>query len=141
MPTRKRNGFSLVELMIAIVVMAVVLAGTMNFFMGQSRTFRKATTDMVLLQNARFATDLLNEHFRSVGANLTVGQPSVIYADQKSAIAPGPVAPEGTGIHYSAVVARTVLSCRRLHVGSWRAEPRRSDHVLVRTRHGNDAQR
>jgi prepilin-type N-terminal cleavage/methylation domain-containing protein len=84
MPTRRRNGFSLVELMIAIVVMAVVLAGTMNFFMGQSRTFRKATTDMVLLQNARFATDLLNEHFRSVGANLTVGQPAIIYADQKT---------------------------------------------------------
>jgi len=84
MPIRRRNGFSLIELMIAIVVMAVVLAGTMNFFMGQSRTFRKATTDMVLLQNARFATDLLNEHFRSVGANLTVGQPSVIYADQNS---------------------------------------------------------
>jgi prepilin-type N-terminal cleavage/methylation domain-containing protein len=84
MPIPKRRGFSLVELLIAIVVMAVVLAGTMNFFMGQSRTFRKATTDMVLLQNARFATDLLNEHFRSVGANLTVGQPSVIYADKNT---------------------------------------------------------
>ncbi len=84
MRIHQRRGFSLVELMIAIVVMAVVLAGTMNFFMGQSRTFRKATTDMVLLQNARFATDLLNEHFRSVGANLTVGQPSVIYADQNT---------------------------------------------------------
>lgn len=82
MPTRTRRGFSLVELMIAIVVMAVVLAGTMNFFMGQSRTFRKATTDMVLLQNARYATDLLNEHFRSVGANLSVGQPAVIYLDK-----------------------------------------------------------
>lgn len=84
MTIHQRKGFSLIELMIAIVVMAVVLAGTMNFFMGQSRTFRKATTDMVLLQNARFATDLLNEHFRSVGANLTVGQPSVIYADQNT---------------------------------------------------------
>lgn len=84
MPIRQRRGFSLIELMIAIVVMAVVLAGTMNFFLGQSRTFRKATTDMVLLQNARFATDLLNEHFRSVGANLTVGQPSVIYADKNT---------------------------------------------------------
>jgi prepilin-type N-terminal cleavage/methylation domain-containing protein len=84
MPIRRRRGFSLVELLIAIVVMAVVLAGTMNFFMGQSKTFRKATTDMVLLQNARFATDLLNEHFRAVGANLTVGQPSVIYADKNT---------------------------------------------------------
>ena len=84
MTIQRRKGFSLIELMIAIVVMAIVLAGTMNFFMGQSRTFRKATTDMVLLQNARFATDLLNEHFRSVGANLTVGQPSVIYADQNT---------------------------------------------------------
>jgi len=40
MTIRQRKGFSLIELMIAIVVMAVVLAGTMNFFMGQSRTFR-----------------------------------------------------------------------------------------------------
>ncbi|HSU93594.1 MAG TPA: prepilin-type N-terminal cleavage/methylation domain-containing protein [Gemmatimonadaceae bacterium] len=84
MTTRKPRGFSLVELLIALVVMAVVLAGTMNFFMGQSRTFRKATTDMVLLQNARFATDLLNEHFRSVGANLSLGQPAVIYADKNT---------------------------------------------------------
>ena len=84
MTTRKPRGFSLVELLIAMVVMAVVLAGTMNFFMGQSRTFRKATTDMVLLQNARFATDLLNEHFRSVGANLSLGQPAVIYADRST---------------------------------------------------------
>lgn len=84
MTTRQREGFSLVELLIAMVVMAVVLAGTMNFFMGQSRTFRKATTDMVLLQNARFATDLLSEHLRSVGANLTVGQPAIIYEDQNT---------------------------------------------------------
>jgi prepilin-type N-terminal cleavage/methylation domain-containing protein len=84
MTIRSRKGFSLVELMIAIVVMAVVLAGTMNFFMGQSRTFRKATTDMVLLQNARFATDLLSQHFRSVGSNMTVGQPAVVYVDQNT---------------------------------------------------------
>jgi prepilin-type N-terminal cleavage/methylation domain-containing protein len=84
MTFRSRRGFSLVELMIAIVVMGIVLAGTMNFFMGQSRTFRKATTDMVLLQNARFATDLLSQHMRSVGANLTVGQPAVIYVDQNT---------------------------------------------------------
>src|ERR1700712_817287 len=84
MRMQSRKGFSLVELMIAMIVMAVVLAGTMNFFMGQSRTFRKATTDMVLLQNARFATDLLSQHFRSVGSNLTVGQPAAIYIDQNT---------------------------------------------------------
>jgi prepilin-type N-terminal cleavage/methylation domain-containing protein len=84
MRLQSRKGFSLVELMIAMIVMAVVLAGTMNFFLGQSRTFRKATTDMVLLQNARFATDLLSQHFRSVGSNLTVGQPAVIYVDQNT---------------------------------------------------------
>jgi hypothetical protein len=37
-----------------------------------------------LLQNARFATDLLSEHLRSVGANLTVGQPAIIYEDAKT---------------------------------------------------------
>ncbi len=84
MSIRLRRGFSLIELLIAMVVMGIVLAGTMNFFIGQSRTFRKATTDMVLLQNARFATDLLSEHLRSVGANLTVGQPAIIYEDSKT---------------------------------------------------------
>ena len=33
-----------------------------------------------MVQNVRFGADLLNQHFRSVGANIVDGQPAVVYA-------------------------------------------------------------
>ena len=77
---RSRRGYSLVELLVAIVVMGFVMAGAMNYFIGQSRTFKRGATDMTLLQNVRFGADLLGQHFRAVGADVTPGQPSIIYA-------------------------------------------------------------
>jgi hypothetical protein len=56
----------------------------MNFFIGQSKSFRRGASDVTLLQNLRFGSDLLNQHFRSVGANTIAGQPPIIYADANS---------------------------------------------------------
>ena len=78
---RKRHGMTLIELLVAILIMGIVMAAAMNFFVGQSKTFRRGISDAAMLQNMRFGADLLNQHFRSVGANLTDGQPAIIYAD------------------------------------------------------------
>ena len=78
---RNRRAMSLLELLIAIVIMGVVMGAAMNFFIGQSKSFRRGASDVTLLQNLRFGADLLNQHFRSVGANTTSGQPPIIYAD------------------------------------------------------------
>ena len=81
---RNRRAMSLLELLIAIVIMGVVMGAAMNFFIGQSKSFRRGASDVTLLQNLRFGADLLNQHFRSVGANTIAGQPPVIYADANS---------------------------------------------------------
>jgi prepilin-type N-terminal cleavage/methylation domain-containing protein len=78
---RNRRGMSLVELLVTLVIMSLVMGAAMNFFIGQSKTFRRGASDVTMLQNIRFGADLLNQHFRSVGANTTEGQPPIIYAD------------------------------------------------------------
>jgi len=79
----KRRGVSLIELIVAILIMGLVMAAAQRFFVAQSKTFRRGASDAVMLQNIRFGADLLNQHLRSVGANLTDGQPPVIYVDDK----------------------------------------------------------
>jgi len=78
---RSRRAITLIELMVAILIMGIVMAAAGNFFIGQSKTFRRGASDAVMLQNIRFGADLLNQHLRSVGANVTDGQPPVIYVD------------------------------------------------------------
>ena len=78
---RKRRGVSFIELIVAILIMGLVMAAASRFFVAQSKTFRRGASDAVMLQNIRFGADLLNQHLRSVGSNLTEGQPPLIYVD------------------------------------------------------------
>ena len=80
--TPNRRGMSLLELLVTLVIMSVVMAAAMQFFIGQSKSFRRGTSDAAMLQNIRFGADLLNLHFRSTGANVLSGQPPIIYVDQ-----------------------------------------------------------
>jgi prepilin-type N-terminal cleavage/methylation domain-containing protein len=79
---RNRRGLSLLELLVAMVIMGIIMGAAMTFFVGQSKSLRRGTSDTAMLQNIRYGADLLNQHFRSVGANTTPGQPPIIYADQ-----------------------------------------------------------
>jgi type II secretory pathway pseudopilin PulG len=72
---------TLIELLIAMLLMGIVMIAASKFFISQSKTFRRGVSDAALLQNLRFGADLLNQHFRSVGANTTDGQPAVIFAN------------------------------------------------------------
>lgn len=78
---RNRRGMSLLELLVALVIMGVVMGAAMNFFIGQSKSFRRGASDVAMLQNIRAGADLLNQHFRALGANVLSGQPPIIYAD------------------------------------------------------------
>jgi hypothetical protein len=72
---------SLLELIVSLVIMGVVMGAAMQFFVGQSKSFRRGASDVTLLQNIRFGADLLNQHLRSVGANVVGDQPPIIYVD------------------------------------------------------------
>lgn len=72
---------TLPELLIAIVLSTLVIGGASQYFIAQTRTYRRGANDTAMLQNVRFVTDLLYQHVRSAGVNVSPGQPSIIYAD------------------------------------------------------------
>ena len=64
---RVRKGFTLIEMMIAVVVSSVVVAGLYSVFNLQSRQFLYQDLQMEMHQNVRFATDVLTRSVRMAG--------------------------------------------------------------------------
>jgi len=81
---RTNKGFTLVELLVAMVVFIVVLGAAMSFLVTQSRTFRRGSDDMGVLQNMSFGADNLDSQLRTAGSNTVDNQPTVVYASANS---------------------------------------------------------
>jgi prepilin-type N-terminal cleavage/methylation domain-containing protein len=81
---RTNKGFTLVELLVAMVVFVVVLGGAMSFLIAQSRSFRRGSDDMGVLQNMTFGADNLDGQIRTTGANTVDAQPPVVYASNNT---------------------------------------------------------
>jgi prepilin-type N-terminal cleavage/methylation domain-containing protein len=77
---RRHRGFSLVELLIAMIVFLLVLVGTVAAITRQSRGFSKGADEMGVLQNLRYGVDQLQQELRVAGANVPTRQPVVVYA-------------------------------------------------------------
>jgi prepilin-type N-terminal cleavage/methylation domain-containing protein len=82
LPRRRAHerGMTLVELMIALVVFAVILGAALAFLGRQSRAYRTGTERMEILQNLRFAAGTLARDLRTAGANVPEQQPVFVYA-------------------------------------------------------------
>ncbi len=78
-PSVRRRGMTLMEVMIAMVMMGLVLGAAMSFFVSQSRSYSAAAKAFNQVQNVRFGADLLDQHLRAAGANTTPGQPPLVY--------------------------------------------------------------
>jgi len=77
---RNRRGMTLIEMLVAMVVFSVVMAASLSFLIAQNRGFDRNQSDMGMLQNLRFARDLLEQEIRLAGANVPYQQPIIIYA-------------------------------------------------------------
>jgi prepilin-type N-terminal cleavage/methylation domain-containing protein len=77
-PTDER-GLTLIEMLVALVVFSVVLAGALAFLRAQGRAFSLGSQRVAMLQNGRFAVDLLEKDLRTAGAGAPDIQPSLIY--------------------------------------------------------------
>ncbi len=66
---RRRRGFTLIELMIAMVIALIVIGGLYGVFIMQSRQFMYQDLQMEMHQNMRFATDTLSRSVRMAGFN------------------------------------------------------------------------
>ncbi len=77
---RTDKGFTLVELLVAMVVFVVVLGAAMSFLVAQSKSFRRGSDEMNTLQNMSFGADNLDSQLRTAGSNTVDDQPIVTYA-------------------------------------------------------------
>ena len=75
-----RRGMTLIEVMIALTVFSVVIAGALSFMRAQTRGFRVGSANMGVVQNLRYAVQLLETELRTLGANVPDEQPALIYA-------------------------------------------------------------
>lgn len=58
-PRGCQSGFSLIELMVALVLGALIVAGMISLFLSSKQSFQVQSGDSYLQQNMRFATDRL----------------------------------------------------------------------------------
>jgi type IV pilus assembly protein PilW len=66
---RKNKGLSLIELMIAILISAFLLAGIIQVFVGNSRTYSAIEEASRMQESGRYAIDYMSRVIRSAGYN------------------------------------------------------------------------
>jgi prepilin-type N-terminal cleavage/methylation domain-containing protein len=74
-------GFTLIELMIAMVMISIVMGATISAFRSQTKGFRMGGERMELFQNMRYAVSTVDRVLRTAGAGVANQQPMFIYGD------------------------------------------------------------
>ncbi len=77
---RPAAGFTLVELLVALVVFSAVMAGTLGFLRSQGRAMSLGNDRMNAVQNLQFALSTMQQRLRAAGGNVPDAQPVIIYA-------------------------------------------------------------
>ena len=74
----RRGGFTLVEMMMAVLLSTIVFAITIPFFRMQTRAVEAGAGRLDAVQNARYAQSIMDRELRMAGG--IVGQPIVVQA-------------------------------------------------------------
>lgn len=77
---KDRSGMTIVEMLIALTIFSVVVAGALGAFQKENDTLRRGTNRLGVLQNFRFAVDQIQQDLRLAGSGVTPQQPALIYA-------------------------------------------------------------
>lgn len=78
---RPRGGFTLLELMIAMVLTVAVMGAGFSMFRSQSQFFGKGSQSYDMMQNARSALEVVTRIIRTMGAGVPSTQPVLVYGD------------------------------------------------------------
>ncbi|MDY6854102.1 MAG: prepilin-type N-terminal cleavage/methylation domain-containing protein [Thermodesulfobacteriota bacterium] len=70
---RRTHGFTLIELMIALVITSMVVAGTFYYFTTQEKAFIVQEQITEMQQNARGGIDFISRELRMIGYGVTSG--------------------------------------------------------------------
>jgi prepilin-type N-terminal cleavage/methylation domain-containing protein len=80
----RRKGFTIIEMLIAMVVFMGVMGAALSFLTAQSRGFRKGDEEMSTLLNLSYGADHLHAQLRTTGARTLDRQPPIVYAGPNS---------------------------------------------------------
>ncbi len=75
-----RSGMAIIEMMVAMGVFLLVIAGAFAVLRSESRGMRLGSERAHALQNLRFAANALEQDLRTMGANVPDDQPFLVYA-------------------------------------------------------------
>lgn len=87
----RRKGFTMLELMVAVTVSVIVVAGLYALFVGQSRAFLYQDLRQNMNQNTRFAADIVSRSGRMAGYGTGGSSTGVLGWDGSSATAADPM--------------------------------------------------
>ncbi len=77
----RREGVTLIEMMIAIVLFVLVFGLAVPFFRYQARSVSASAGRLDALQNARYAQSAIDRDLRISGIGITQAQPMIVQAD------------------------------------------------------------
>lgn len=97
MPHRP-NGFTLVELMIALVLGLLVLGAALAVFQSNQRTFSANEGQNRVQENARIAYEMMSKDIRSVGSSACSKESMVMGTDTNSTTFRAPLGYSGAGM-------------------------------------------
>jgi len=77
---RDERGMTIVEMMLALFVFSIVMAGALSFLRAQSRSFSLGSERVMMYQNIRYVVNEMEKDLRTAGAGTADQQPQLIYA-------------------------------------------------------------
>ncbi len=90
-----KKGFTLIELMVAVVILGLVMAAVVTVLINTEKAKREAELLMECQQNARAALDIMSRDVRSAGFGIFLGSPQsvIVYATPFECIFNGNIEP------------------------------------------------
>lgn len=125
-PPQRCAGFSLVELMVALVLGLVIMAGVLSIFVGMSQSVRTETAISRLQENARFGLEKLSVDVRQAGFTGCVSTINVLLDTTAASYSPALYdlsralsGWEYTGTGPATTFTSTTLAATGVPVGNW----------------------
>ena len=74
-----RRGFSLLEVLVAMVILTVIASSAVGFFRSQNQSMIKGAERLDIVQNGRFGVSQVERVVRTMGSGVTGLQPMLVY--------------------------------------------------------------
>lgn len=78
---RPRNGFTLVEVLVSMLLLMIITGAAVQFFRKQTGLVNRETARMDAMQNAQFAASQIERELRQAGAGVADFQPMIVQVD------------------------------------------------------------